>query len=416
MNLKNLYTTLLLWVSFSATAQLRYAEGLVVTNDGDTLKGLIEQREVDLNPSQVNFKPSQTAPEKTFTVDDILYFSVPGMGSYQRFTLAISMDPVDLDAVQGYSAPPAVRKTVFLKIHQKGRHLALYSFRDELKVRFYATHSQSAEPQELVYKVLRVGGNFAEVFSYRELLTFIGERAGVMKEKLKQEISKAAYNEGQILKVASKINGIKPEKFRVSNKVSTGFRVGAGLNVEMLQYYGNEEFSKNAESSPGSMYWFSVGYDLAKNPYIGKMVFRGDLTYSAAELTTTTYDYRFSSEIDITHRFKQRTIGLGVYGLYNIYNEEKLKFFVSLGVRSNFSAYDNFYELKRTSAGSVDIIPNKDAEPRRTWFSIPVKVGIVFRQKVEVGVMYSPNMVLSHGDFPYKYGITIVQAGCVYHF
>jgi len=155
---------------------------------------------------------------------------------------------------------------------------------------------------------------------------------------------------------------------------------------------------------------------MAKNPYVGKLVFRGDLTFSAAEFTTTTYDYRYSSELDIKHSFKQRTVSLGVYSLYNIHNEQKLKFYISVGVRSNFSFYDNFYELRRTSAGSVDVIPNKDAEPRKIWLSLPAKAGIVIRQKIEVGIMYSPNMVLSHGDFLYKYSLNSIQVGAVYHF
>ena len=80
------------------------------------------------------------------------------------------------------------------------------------------------------------------------------------------------------------------------------------------------------------------------------------------------------------------------------------------------SFYDNFYELRRTSAVSFDVFSTEDAEQERVWLLIPLKVGIVIAQEVEVGAMYSPTIVLSQGNFPYKYGINSIQAGVTYHF
>jgi len=42
---------------FSINAQVHFAEGFIVTNEGDTLHGFIEQREIDVNPSA--FKEKQ---------------------------------------------------------------------------------------------------------------------------------------------------------------------------------------------------------------------------------------------------------------------------------------------------------------------------------------------------------------------
>lgn len=413
---KGFFAALLLVIPISAHAQTRFSKGFIVKSTGDTLRGFIGVTETDLNPVEVTFKYSLTGEVKTYSLEQVQYFSIEGIVTFQRFNVSISMDPVDLEEVQGYHAPPPVRRTVFLKILQRGKVIELFSYRDDIKIRFFIIHSGAPQPRELVYKVLKEGAHFAEAFAFRDMLLFIGEREGVMTSKLKSYINRAEYTQRQILKIVSMMNGVKEEKVKIANPLSTGFTAGAGINLARLHYYGDDEYATNAESSPSSLYWFSVGYDLAKNPYVGKLVFRGDLTISFAKFRTTTHDYRYSSDIDISHEFKQRTLGVGGYGLYNLRNEDSFKIFLSAGVRANFSSYDNNYEFRRTAAGSVDIIPNKDAEPRWIWVSIPFKVGVVIQSKVEVGAAYSPNMVLSDGNFPYKYGINSIQAGVVYHF
>ncbi len=406
----------LLFFCSQAAAQERFAEGFLVTNEGDTLRGLIELRETGFNPSEITFKSSPTSQQKVYTVSEVRYFSVTGISEWQRFTLPINMDPIHLKEVEAYSAPPAVRKTVFLRILQKGKNITLFSYRDELKIRFYAIHSESPEPQELVHKFLRVGGKFAEVYAFRDLLTFIAERSGTMTEELRFQIKRAQYTELQLLKVVSRINGVEPEKIRIQYKVGTGFRAGAGVSISRLHYYGKEEFAVNAKSSPSDSYWVSLGYDLAANPMIGTLIFRTDLVFGNAEFSTISHDYRYTSDLDLFYSFKQHTGSLGLYVLYNIHNRERIKFFVSPGVRLNVSVYDYTYEMRRTSAGTVEIFSNKDAEPRRKWISIPVKIGVLIQQKVELGVTYSPNSVLNDGDFIYKYGMNSLQAGAVYHF
>ncbi|HEX8037857.1 MAG TPA: hypothetical protein VF490_01845 [Chryseosolibacter sp.] len=406
---------ILCFLCCQAVAQERFAKGFLVTNEGDTLRGLIELRETDYNPSEITFKSSQDSQATVYTVSEVRSFSVVGISAWERYTLPINMDPIHLKEVEGYSAPPAVRKTVFLKILQKGKNAVLFSYRDELKIRFYVVHSESREPQELVYKFIRVGGKFAEIYAFRDLLTFIAERSGVMTEDLRSQIKRARYSEPQLLAVVSRMNGVEPEKIRIQNKVGTGFRVGAGVNISRLHYYGKEEFAVNARSSPSSAYWFSVGYDLAAHPMIGALVFRTDVAFTYAEFATVSHDYRYTSDLDFAYSFKQRTGSLGFYVLYNIYNRQTFKFFVSPGLRLNVSVYDYTYEMRRTSVGTVEIFSNNDAEPKRNWVSVPLKIGIVV-QKFELGVAYSPTSVLNNGDFIYKYGINSIQGGAIYHF
>lgn len=220
------------------------------------------------------------------------------------------------------------------------------------------------------------------------------------------------------------INGIEIEKVKVEVREATGFRVGAGVNVANLSYvskdeFGNEMLAKNARSSPSLKYWVSVGYDLAKNPLAGRMVFRGDISFSEAELTTNTHDYRYSSDIDIWHTFKQHNITLGLSGIYHLYNKEKIKIYIGSGGRLNFAfyQYDSEFNLTtETDPPITDTFKLIDAEPRKLFFSVPFNAGIVLNKKIELRIMYCLPATLSHDNFIYKYDIRYFQGGLVYHF
>ncbi len=415
---------LLVLLALPAAAQSLYREGIVVTTVGDTLKGFIEPWESDLSPTSVNFKTSLEGEAKRYSIDEVMYFSISRVVSYQRFTVMMSQEPVDLRKLADYINLPHVRKTVFMKVVQTGPLLSLYANSDELKIRYYIFHTGLEMPEELVYKIIMKGDYWVENFAFRDFLKHFSQRNGVLTKKLKHVIERTLYEESDLLEVVSVINGVKKEIIKVTEKEATGFTLGAGINMANLHYNrtdetARDELAKNAQYTPSLKYWVAVGYDMAKNPLVGTAVFRGELSYSEAELTTTTHNYLYSRNIDVTHYFKQHNVALGLSYLYHFYHKDKIKIYVGSGGRLNFSFYQYEYDYVLTvpgNPGSAQVLSNKDAEPRKLWFSIPIKAGIVFRKKFEIAAMYCLNSTLSHDDFNFKYGINFFQGGVVYHF
>src|ERR1700733_3263657 len=74
-------------------AQSNYKPGYVVTLKGDTLRGFIDYKGWDSNPTAISFKKaiSDNKP-KVLTISNIGFFNIEGVAAYQKYTCPISMD------------------------------------------------------------------------------------------------------------------------------------------------------------------------------------------------------------------------------------------------------------------------------------------------------------------------------------
>lgn len=409
-------------VTFLADAQHEFVPGEVVTNAGDTLRGFIEQNEkdIDLTPPSVNFKTSEGAEPVTYSVDDISYFSLEGGLAYRRYTVGISMDPVQLRQVMGYTVPPPEIKPVFLQILQEGPEAKLFEFRDELKIRFYLLDDAHDQPQELVYRLIKLGTNYQEGFQFRDALSFLADKAGVLDDRLKFKISQCTYNKGPILAIVSTINGMKPEKFKIEN-TSGGFIAGAGLENASLKIFPTSEYGKNATSSPNTSWYVTVGYDLATNPQVGAFVFRTQLLYFQNSFETTTFDDRFvGAKVDFKQELSQKTIGLNVSALFYVVNKPNFRTYIALGAQFNHSTYDYTTDWTRTEGTTVTqlkLVNSADYDPKPFSICLPLQAGLVFNRKAELGLSYGffPTDI-NQGTYPYKYAENVFRVGALYHF
>lgn len=409
-------------VTFLARAQNEFVPGVVVTNAGDTLQGFIEQNEkdIDLTPTAVNFKTSEAAVPMTYTVNDISYFSREGGLAYRRYTVGISMDPVQLRQVMGYTIPPPEIKPVFLRILEEGPEAKLFEYQDELKVRFYLLDNEHDQPQELVYRLIKLGTNYQEGFQFRDVLSFLADKAGVLDDQLKFKISQCTYNKGPILAIVSTINGLKPEKFKTAN-ASSGFIAGAGVESASIKTSPSSEFGKNATSSPNTSWFVTVGYDLATNPQVGAFVFRTQLLYFQNSFQTVTFDDRFvGAKVDFKQQLSQKSIALNVSALFYIVNKPNFRTYIALGAQFNHSTYDYTLDWTRTEGSTVTqlkLANSGDNDPKPFSICLPLKAGFVLSRKAELGLSYGffPTNI-NQGTYPYKYAENTFRIGAIYHF
>src|SRR5579872_1673692 len=136
-----------------AWAQSNYKPGYVVTVKGDTLRGFINYRGWDLTPRVISFKNSLKENAVKFSARDIVYFSVGKVARYQRYIGLISMDNVSEDHMIEFRDTSYRVDTVFLEVLQKGKNIALYSYSDAIKSRFFVGENPDYAPVELVYRL-----------------------------------------------------------------------------------------------------------------------------------------------------------------------------------------------------------------------------------------------------------------------
>ena len=405
------------WSFFAAYAQ-SYLDGFVITHTKDTLHGQLLFKEEEMNPEKISFRAGPNSSPESFTPEDVEGFGYKGGDIFHSYTVAVSQNYVDLKNAPNKSTPPVIA-TIFLRVMHMGPSLRLYSYQDRIKTRYYVKSSDSDAPLELGYAVIRDEGLYTEDFQFRGMLKLLAEDSKNSNALLLRKIDRLRYQGPAILEIVQEIDGFRSVKRAPQVSHSTGFRIGAGLNVINYHYYSKQDaaLSANGTTSSTPGFWMSVGYDVARNRLSGKLFFRSNLTLSTAETGWETYEENRLTQTrsTISHTFTQRTIGLGLGIFYGLYTSKNFRLHLGTGFRGNYSFNDtDFKSAKTSTVGTVtEFIP--DYEPREIWSAIPVELGALFSRRFEFRASYTHNRALNRTDFPYRYGIKILEVGGIYH-
>ena len=114
-------------------AQAFFETGYVVTLEGDTLRGQIDNREWVRSPEDVRFRSDEAERVRTFTPHQLAAFYVTGE-LYERRVVRVDETPLQANTPLERS-PSSRADTVFLAALVKGA-LSLYAYRDE-RAHFY---------------------------------------------------------------------------------------------------------------------------------------------------------------------------------------------------------------------------------------------------------------------------------------
>ncbi|RZK60877.1 MAG: hypothetical protein EOO85_34085 [Pedobacter sp.] len=139
--MKYTLSILILLLPALISAQTNYKSGYIVTNSGDTISGLINYKERVSNANTVSMKTGSSVKPKEYGVNEIIAYGITGIESYEQHLVTISqhtIDPANLSI--GIDSSYRTDK-VFLKVIQKGGKVNLFSYRDNIKPRFYIQDS-----------------------------------------------------------------------------------------------------------------------------------------------------------------------------------------------------------------------------------------------------------------------------------
>lgn len=192
-------------ISFS---QNTYEKGYYVTNTSDTIRGYIDIRESMGNPLQLKFKKQQDqSNQQTLSVNEVASFLLENFAIYERFFVSLSMNDIRMGRSESLVETPSRKDTVFLKLLSKGKFLSLYSFRDDLKERFYIMPSNETIPVELIYEIKRIlnGGKRIQE-TYKQQLYTEAAKAGRLTEDLQWKLKKARCDAHSLTNLVFYIN------------------------------------------------------------------------------------------------------------------------------------------------------------------------------------------------------------------
>jgi hypothetical protein len=209
------YTILFACFTVVSLAQGSFKPGYVVAAKGDTLNGYLHYISTVQNPKQVSFKKDLNAEAVIYKAGDILAFG-DKKTSFVHFYGRISRDPINIATPLNYRDTTYTVEHVFLQVLEKGKHLILYSFSDDVKDRYYIAEAPDFAPSELVYRLYwdaevaknkdGRGGQTVNENTYMAQLFTLADKYNALDNTIQRTIEEADYRKYNIRQVVKKIN------------------------------------------------------------------------------------------------------------------------------------------------------------------------------------------------------------------
>jgi hypothetical protein len=399
----------LLFFSTLASAQTNFQPGYVINLSGDTTRGAIDYREWSNNPETFKFK-SKAGQITNYRTENTTAFGIDKQEHYQRFTVVLSMNEIDIARLPtGYDST-IVTKTVFLRLLTGGKNLTLYSYTDQLKTRYIIKDSHDVMPHELLYHLFYESGNsgtMKTVNRYRTQLLAYVYKYQQGNQQLIAKIQKMGYNQ-DIVQVVNVINNESKQKTAGVDRLATRFFAGAAYNIAMLKYSGDIPLAANTAGNTSLFPQFTIGIDAFANRNIGKFVTR-------VELSFVPYHQLKATSPEVTQTVDQQAIILSPNFIYNFYNGSTVKAFIATGANINMNSYrNNVYTVQFTGSPNSYTLPDY-ISMRKVTLQVPFKAGITVANKFEVYFNYNlPMHINDNINFTGKF--TVVKAGVNYLF
>ena len=416
--LRKLFLVVFLFPLFSI-AQSNYKPGYVVTLKGDTLHGFIDYRGWDANPTEISFKPALAGQDhKQFTINDITFFSIDDLETYKKYTCKVSKDITEPSKISGERDTSFKIETVFLKILQKGKNLALYSFTDDLKTRFYIGEAVDYTPKELEYKVYRnsTDGSIVNDDTYLKTLFALASKYAVLNDDLAHTFEKASYSESDLLNIVSKINNISKREFKrkYDAKTKIGFFSSLALNIAATTSSSSSAYSQDG-GGPHTSYLpaVSLGVNIVPNTNTDKVEFRAELLFSTSQFNNT-YKLLVSPYVEERASYNQTEISIIPQIIYNFYNAENLKVFLGLGFAFINSSYSKaFFGSQNPNVSDQGIGANDPYLFLNSSSSFYFKGGVKIKKKWEIFINYKTLLQVTQGPY-FALNNTDTQIGLAY--
>lgn len=390
------YSALLLscLIPFILSAQKNFLPGYIVNLQGDTIKGFIDYKEWT-NPTSIVFRPASAgAVEKEYTVNDIVYFEITGNEAYRRAIVEISLDPVNLNNINGRDTSSKI-DTVFLKVLYAGNVVDLFSYTDVIKERFYILEGNQLQPKELVLKkYYRNSSTLITEDVYRNQLRVLMYAYKPSSNVLSNRINDANYEVNDLMRIVLMLNSQSESEQTLKNKtMRPKFFAGIGVQRDNAKFEGDHRFAQSAAIT--TLNWlprFAAGIDLFANPNVGKVFFRIEAGY---QLNKSRWEFTGNADKGV-YELSGSTITVSPQLHCALYNSHKLKIPFGVGfnyIRPNYSK--NLYREFSLVSGKEMLRDENYLAFRKGIFSVIGRVSAVFNNQVEASFIYRPFTTLT---------------------
>ncbi|MEZ4917879.1 MAG: outer membrane beta-barrel protein [Saprospiraceae bacterium] len=274
-------------------SQDMFLPGFVITNSGDTLTGLIDYRNWDVNPKLIDFKTSESDQLQRFNPTQISSFYVHNE-LYVSGIVDVEKSPIRIDDLAEGPRPDLARDTIFLQALVQGTKSLLYYNTPYGNNNFYIKQNGSFDL--LIYKkyIKKEGGKrlIAENNRYiGQLLYYLQDCAA-----LRSKIQNAPYDPKKLVELFNQYYWCVGQKYsyrKEKEKKSLEWGLTLGGTITSLTFSGDgfpslsgTDFSKSVNFTKGVF----LNLPIARTQ--NKVSLQNELVFTKFEVSGIYTDFR----------------------------------------------------------------------------------------------------------------------------
>jgi len=401
-------------------AQSNYKPGYVITSNGDTVRGFIDYQSWASNPSSISFKAAiADRGKKIFKIGDMRLFNVTGLAVYEKYVCSVSMDTRNTSNLGSRDTTFRI-DTVLLRVLQKGKNVALYTYTDGLKTRFYTGETPNFVPVELIYRIYNgtdANGNSTMITEndYQKQLFAIANKYNALDDRLTQLLERSGYDSDDLLLIISHINNISKSEFDTKYAHHGKITWYGGLALNISQTTSSSSTSYSTFGGVGhTSYLPSIkfGVDLLPDAD-GRAEFKVELSVNLAQFTAT-YPLNVIPYGNAVASYNQNSIALTPQALYNIYNTPNFKFYLGAGLSFGYYSYTN-PEFHAQNPSTTNDFPVEPYYFNTINFPFLLKAGFRIHRNLDIYFDYYTGVTTTRGGY-FGFNNESKQVGINYSF
>jgi hypothetical protein len=388
--MRKLTVTLLLSFLFVTTfSQKNILPGYIVLPSKDTVKGSIDYRNWEKNPSQIRFSQSPSE-SRSYTINDIKAFGVTGKDYYRKATVRVDDNPVRISDVSIYSEELVHDQTVFLRILAEGNEFTLYELVNIKTHYFIAKAGDSIE--ELSYKVIKDDqtSNIATHNDFRIQLKKLVSSNGNLSYEQSLAIDQLNYKENDLVNFVSHMNGSSSDKISFANnkKIKPRLFAGGGIVFPNFSFHSTDARLKSIKYKNKFSYIISGGADFFASRNQQHLFMRAELSVSTFQTEGSGISENTTSPTTQKNEYslKQFNITPAIFLMDYFLPFKKAKIWTGVGIAYNFSSYPT---QLFTSVNSLTGNGTKDENYpplEKGWIGFYGRLGVTVSSKFDIGV------------------------------
>jgi hypothetical protein len=389
-HMRKLTATLLLSFTFvTIFSQKNILPGYIVLPSKDTVRGSIDYRNWEKNPTQIRFSQSPSE-SRSYTISDIEAFGVTGMDYYRKATVRVDDNPVRLSDIIVYSEELIQDQTVFLRILAEGKELTLYELVNFKTHYFIAKGGGPVE--ELSYKLIKDDqtNNIVTKNDFRVQLKKLISSNGSLSYEQSLAIDQLNYKEKDLVNFVSQVNGLSSDKISFANKKKEKPRLfaGGGVVFPNLSFQSTDARLKSIKYKNKFSYIITGGADFFASRNQQHLFLRTELSISTLETEGSGVSENTTSPTTQKNEYslKQFNLTPAIFIMDYFLPFKKAKICAGAGIAYNFSTYPTQLFTTTNSLTGNGTKDENYPPLEKGWIAFYGRLGVTVLSKVDIGV------------------------------